>query len=110
MGFQVTETDGELWLSLEGEAHRFSLASDGVDVVKSAESLLESLVEAEAARGRVLAEKRRALGFATVTHFAEVTGLDANMLYEAEEGLVSPLPVHERILDWLETGRLSLTA
>ena len=106
MGFRPSVEGATCHLHLEGQ--RLSLAAgDWDNVLVEARLWLDRLGDDAARDGERLAARRRVVGFPDFEEFTVFTGLDPSLTFEAEAGLQPPQGVHLRILDWLESGKLS---
>ena len=106
MGFRPSVEGETCHLHLEGQ--RLSLRDrKWSEVLEEARSWLDRLGDDAAREGEELAKRRWAVGFGDFEEFTAFTGLDPSLTFEAEAGLQPPLGVHLRILDWLESGKLS---
>ena len=106
MGFHPSVKGDTCHLHLEGQ--RLSLSGcNWSEVLVEARLWLDRLGEDAALAGEKLAARRRAVGFGDFEEFTAFTGLDPSLTFEAEAGLQPPQGVHLRILDWLESGKLS---
>ena len=105
MGFQPRLEGGTCHLRLEGQELAVP-ANDWGEVLGEAQGWLDRLGDDAQEQGEALARRRREAGF-DFDGFVQFTALDPGVTFEAEAGLQAPLGVHLRILDWLESERLS---
>jgi|GEM_PF-5884901 len=110
MGLSVTDVADGVSLSVEGHSLSLGQVSDWRDVVQRAGRWLDELGEQAGRDGERLAHRRQDAGFAESAAFCDFCGLDDTQVYEAELGLTPATPVHLRILDWIEEGRLKINA
>ena len=106
MGLRVQEEAGEYALRVDGHSLALGADPDWRETLMRAGRWLDRLGEVAAENGEALARRREALGFATSGAFCRFSGIDAVLVEEAEGGLIPALPVHRRVLDWLESGQL----
>ena len=106
MGLRVQEQDGSYALRVDGHSLDLGAEPDWTAALVRAGRWLDQLGEAAAEDGEALVRRREALGFADCEAFCRFSGIDAVLVEEAEGGLIPALPVHRRVLEWLESGRL----
>ena len=105
MGCVVVANDNNLLLRVGDQTLQLS-SEDIPEAVERARGWLGELEARAGEQGEALARRRRVLGFSDFEAFCNFTALDETQVFEAEAGLITPNPVHLRILDWLESGRL----
>lgn len=106
MGLRVSESTGGFTLSVQDHSLGLGPVQDWRDALLRASEWLDELGERARLDGESLATRRKRMGFGEATEFCRFSGLDPVLVEEAEAGLMPAQIVHERILDWLESGRL----